>query len=61
MFIRVGLFDIFCVLFLEGIYMSNSNPFGGELKKVLASMCSLFVGASDVSQAVPISLACGIF
>ena len=31
--------------------MSNSNSFGGKLKKVLASMCSLFVGASGVSQA----------
>ena len=33
--------------------MSNSNSFGGKLKKVLASMCSLFVGASGVSQANP--------
>ena len=31
--------------------MSNNNSFGGKLKKVLASMCSLFVGASGVSQA----------
>ena len=31
--------------------MSNNNSFGGKLKKVLASVCSLFVGASGVSQA----------
>ena len=31
--------------------MSNSNSFGGKLKKVLASMCSFVVGASGVSQA----------
>ena len=31
--------------------MSNNNSFGGKLRKVLASVCSLFVGASGVSQA----------
>ena len=33
--------------------VSNGNSFGGKLKKVLASMCSLVVGASGVSQAFP--------
>ena len=31
--------------------MSNSNSFGGKLKKVLASVCSMVVGASSISQA----------
>ena len=44
-------FTVLFYIFLEGIYMSNSNSFGGKLKKVLASMCSFVVGASGVSQA----------
>ena len=39
--------------------MSNNNSFGGKLRKVLASVCSLFVGASGVSQAGKFDVALG--
>ena len=48
MFVDYGLFF---VCFLRGDYVSDNDSFGGKLKKVLASVCSMVVGASSISQA----------